>query len=93
MPAAGQPGVLAGAPTHEQHEREGHPWARMDARFSIRHLIAPMRSLAQQCAVPPGNLVRLLETLTLHVLRKAPDKEGKVPLSQAHRCRPLVCAY
>ena len=56
---------VAGAPTHEQHEREDHPWARMDARFSVRHLVAPMLSLAQQCAVPAANLVRFSKTPTL----------------------------
>lgn len=47
---------VAGAPAHERGEREGEPWVKLDARFSVRR----MRAMAEQCAVPPENLVRLL---------------------------------
>ena len=86
-----RPGSLvyvAGAPTHEQHEREGHPWARMDARFSVRHLIAPMRNLAQQSAVPPENLVRLPDTPTpslIVTLAALPDARGARQCPNAKR--------
>ena len=49
---------VAGAPAHRQREREGDPWVKMDPGFSIRRLIEPMRLIAEQCAVPPQNLVR-----------------------------------
>ena len=52
---------VAGSPTHEQHDNEGEPWVKMDAGFSVRHLIKPMRAMAEQCAVPPENLVRSLD--------------------------------
>ena len=48
---------VAGAPAHEQRDREGEPWVKMDPGFSIRHLIKPLRAIAEQCEVPPQNLV------------------------------------
>ena len=49
---------VAGAPTHGQRERDGEPWVKMDAGFSVRHLVAPMRAIARQCDTPAHNLVR-----------------------------------
>ena len=49
---------VGGAPAHEQCDREGQPWVKMDPGFSIRHLIKPLQAILEQCAVPPQNLVR-----------------------------------
>jgi len=48
---------VAGAPSHEQCEAEGDPWVKMEAGFSVRHHIQPMRDIVDQCDVPPENMV------------------------------------
>ena len=48
---------VAGAPTHGQRERDDDPWAKMDAAFSERHLIAPLRAIVTQCKAPAHNMV------------------------------------
>ncbi len=48
---------VAGAPSHEQRESESDPWVKMEAGFSVRHHIQPMRDIVDQCDVPPENMV------------------------------------
>jgi len=51
---------VAGAPSHEQRESESDPWVKMEAGFSVRHHIQPMRDIVDQCDVPPENMVSAL---------------------------------
>ena len=84
---------VAGAPAHQQRVREDDPWVKMDPGFSIRRLIEPMRLIAEQCAVPPQNLVRAGRT----ALRNQPgtawtDQEHAVShsMGRAEHCEPMV---
>ena len=60
---------VAGAPSHPQRERDSDPWAKMEGGFSVRHLIQPMRLMAEQCMIPAENLVRAQLQATPDLLR------------------------
>jgi len=77
---------VAGAPAHGQRDQDGDPWVKMEGNFSERHLIQPMRMMAEQCAVPPQNLVRAALGLQqayvgvdgMHAIRSTEGPPGRI---------------
>ena len=77
---------VASAPAHQQRDREEGPWVNMESCSSIR-LIEPMRLIAEQCAVPPQNLVRGQPRCALRLARDSLDGPGAEQF-----CTKWLCA-
>ncbi len=83
---------VAGAPSHEQRESDADPWVKMDPGFSVRHFIAPMKRMANECAVPAENLVRPRAGASPTLSYPYPTPEAPRPQTQRRAPRLIRAA-